>query len=134
MTKTSKRKSKFEIARVTAEKVFALCASAYRRKNRVRFVLNPATGALELPIYFRAKVRKSLRREARRIQLRLYFRFLGLCLGKIALETRNAMLLTRCYLSGYVPDLASKGHGILSVPKNGIYANDRLLSSRGTSP
>ena len=130
LAKPSQWKGKFKMAGVTGEKVCIGSAPCNRRKDRPRFVVNPATGALEVPAHLRAKVSKALRREACRSQLRRYLRSLDLYLLKLLLESRAMFLRVRCYLSGHFPDLFRKRHGSLSVPKKEIYASEHASSVR----
>jgi hypothetical protein len=69
-------------------------------KRRSRFVLNPTTGALELPADLRLKVENALRTEAYRLQLRLYFHLPSLYLRKLGLQVRSAALKLLCKLAG----------------------------------
>jgi hypothetical protein len=95
-------------AGVTPPEIFMASAAPDGRKHRPFFVLNPATGALEVPANLRPKVEKALRAEARRLQLRFYRRLLGLNLSKLRLQTRRAVLQVigkfGCYFHDFVSD------------------------------
>src|ERR1700733_11262437 len=60
------------------------------RKCGTKFIINPATGALELPADLRLEVIKALRGEARRCQLRAHRRLLSLYLSQLGLQARCA--------------------------------------------
>jgi hypothetical protein len=79
-------------------------------KYRSNFTLNPTTGALELPVHQRLKLENALRAEARRLQLRLYFRLPGLYLRKLALQARYTALNLARDLACNLSDLALNRH------------------------
>lgn len=86
------RKDKFEAARVTSKIILGFGPAFYRRERRSLFVLNPATGTLEVRADLRLKVEHALRAEARRLQLRLYLSLSRLYLRKIGLQVGYAGL------------------------------------------
>jgi hypothetical protein len=79
----------FKLTDVAAEQVVSSIAGDGRKRG-TKFVVNPTTGALELPADLRLKVIKALRSEARRCQFRAYFRLPGLYLRKLGLQARYA--------------------------------------------
>jgi hypothetical protein len=75
----------FKSALAAFPKIYAVRSSRHGGEYRPFFVVNPTTGALEVPIEHRDKALKALQREVRRIKhglyllkARLYFEFFGL--------------------------------------------------------
>jgi hypothetical protein len=98
----------------TAEKVLASSATSYRSEHRSRFVVNPTTGALEVPSDLRLKVIDAIRRDARRYQRRLYLRLPGLYLRKFVLQVRYAALSIASKFGGYLSKFTGNGHRLNS--------------------
>ena len=65
---------------------------ACRLNGRSRFITNPATGALEIPPDLGAEIEQALRREARRIALRLYIQLPLLYFAKLCLDIAELRL------------------------------------------
>ena len=77
-----------EAADVTAPKSFGGRFPSDRRKYRPFFVLNPASGTLEVAVHSRLKVEKTLFRAARRSQFGFYRSLFSLYVRKFALHAR----------------------------------------------
>jgi hypothetical protein len=105
-----KRNFGIESACVAAEKVFGPGAAADRCERGSLFVLNPATGALEVRADLRLKVENAIRAEARRIQFRLYCGLPFLYVRKIGLQLRYAALQASSKIAGYLLDFAADRH------------------------
>jgi hypothetical protein len=90
--------TKFRTAFGAFKQIFAFRFGTPRLQRRVRFVENPTTGALELPVDLRLKLCEALRADARRLQRGLYFRLPSLYLRKFLLQTRYLSLRLRHYL------------------------------------
>jgi len=106
-----KRDRKFKATVATPEKVFSLCtASAHRCESSSSFALNPATRTLEILPNLRLKTVEALRGEARRFQLLLNCRSLGLDLCKLTLEARVAGFQMTSKFRGNRFDFVDGGH------------------------
>jgi hypothetical protein len=80
-------------------------------KPRSKVTLDPATGALIIPVDLRLKIENALRTEARRSQLRLYLRFPVLYLRKFGLEVRQLGLKLVSCLARNLPQFVGNRHG-----------------------
>jgi hypothetical protein len=105
------RSAHFKSASVAAPEILAVSASPNRGKYRPFFVLNPATGALEVPADLRLKVHEALLAEARCIQLGLKRRRLGLHIRKFGLQLRGALVEAHRKASGYLLNFTGNRHG-----------------------
>lgn len=90
---------------MTPKEVFGVCAAAYRPKRRPNFILNPATGALEVTPDGLRKGRKAVRRAARRIVYRLYLAKALLYPELLWLKGKRTALEVGDYLRRKVRDL-----------------------------
>ena len=79
--------------------------------GRLESPLNPTTRTLEVPADLRLKIENALRAEARRTQLRLYFRLPGLYLHKFGLQARFATLKLYSNIASYFLELIADRHG-----------------------
>jgi hypothetical protein len=97
MKPLSARDFDHQIADATPKKV-VLRIRRNRGQGSLRFVTNPATGALEIPADLRAEIAYSLMAEMRRFQLRLYQRLALLYLLKFRLQAQCAFQNVAGYL------------------------------------
>ena len=81
----------FKLTGIAAKQVVAGIAGDGRKRG-TKFIIDPATGALELPADLRLKVIKSLRREARGLQFRAYLSLPRLYVCKLGLKCRYAVI------------------------------------------
>lgn len=80
----------------------------YGPKGRSNFFYNPTTGTLEIRADARAKIKKTLLRDARRLKLRLYLRYMFLYFGLLRLELakfrvkcRRGVAQAACLIIGF---------------------------------
>jgi hypothetical protein len=80
------------VAFIASEEVVGVRIADDPAKRRFRFTFHPTTGALVISPDQDLIIRKTLRREARRIQCSLLYQRLGLQLGYGALKARYLLL------------------------------------------
>jgi hypothetical protein len=80
------------VTAIAPEIVNVSCAAPDRTEACGRFVLNPATGALEIARAYRDKAAKAVMRDLRRTKLRVYFVFARFYCLKFALQSRSPVL------------------------------------------
>jgi len=97
----------FKAANAASEKIFAPSGTADRGERGSLFVLDPATGTLEVRADLRLKAGSSFRAEARHIQLRLYISLSRLYLRKFGLQAKHAALHLAGKLCSYLLDFAT---------------------------
>jgi hypothetical protein len=95
---------------MTPEKIFPTGSAADGRKNRLRFVFDPATGALIVSPDLDLKIRKAIMGEARRLTYRLYFLQARLYPELLWLKCRRMTLQARRYFFGYFQNLRPDRH------------------------
>lgn len=100
----------FKSARMATPEILVARSASNRRERRPFFVLNPATGALEVPAHLRLKVHKAILAEARSIQLRLYLGLPGLYLRKIGLQLRSAAEKAQSHACRHLLDFIGNRH------------------------
>jgi len=113
----SKPRFKFERTRFTTKEVRMSRAAPDGSQYRSRFVLNPATGALEIPPDLRLKARKAIIREVRRMKLRLYLTQARLYFELLFLKAKSATLSMPGQFSGYCRNLGDYRHRYISPYK-----------------
>ena len=112
MTEVSlSRGAHFKSAGLATPEILAVSASANRGEYRPFFVLNPATGTLEVPADLRLKAHEAILAEAGRIQLRLNRSLPGLYLRKFGLQLRSAAMNAYCEACRHLLDFANDRHG-----------------------
>jgi hypothetical protein len=104
------RNGQVQAAFVASKKVFGVCSARNSGQGRSLFEVDPTTGALVVRPEHRLKVEKALRREAKRIYLRLLFRRLRLQIDYFALQRRLALLIVFRDLRGIFTKLFSNRH------------------------
>jgi hypothetical protein len=76
----------FKFEGVAPEKVFCAGAAPNGSEAGAHFVVNPATGALEIAPQYRDKARKAIMRKVRQMKFRLNLPFASLYFEKVMVE------------------------------------------------
>lgn len=108
---SSNRDGKRRFTLAALKKILGVGAPADGTQRRSLFVEDPATGALVVRPEYDLKIQKALRAEAKRIQQRLYLRYLRLQLTKFLLQRRLLFLIARNKLRSVLAKLTSNGYG-----------------------
>ncbi len=122
---------------MTAEGIDAPGSMPRAVQDGSRFMLDPATGTLQIRPEYRDKAAKALMREVRRMKFRLKLQLLRLYFRKFALDLRSMILMGEGYFVSIRNKLSGEsGHRCIShsVIWKKICAKSGFLSSPGYSP
>ena len=112
---------------MTAEGIDAPGSMPRAVQDGSRFMLDPATGTLQIRPEYRDKAAKALMREVRRMKFRLKLQLLRLYFRKFALDLRSMILMGEGYFVSIRNKLSGEKRPSVHLPFRNLEENMRQI-------